>query len=166
LDRASQTYYPGDFISGYVFLQVTSNEQVRSVKLRLTGAEHTMIVESRSTTDSEGNSKSENVEVSDTAIFLDVSLVLYGSINGNSRYPLIAGQKYAFPFSFQLPYHCLPSCYLDDHAYIIYQFHAEVDRPWAFDYNAYLEPKILNRVGCSNPGDLVPREVQKDHEIC
>jgi hypothetical protein len=97
---------------------------------------------------------------------VSITLVLYGTPERGNQIHLNAGQKYAFPFSFQIPLDCPSSCYLSSDAHLSYMLHAEVDRPWAFDYNAYLQPNIVQPVGCSNPSDLVAREAHDDHEIC
>jgi hypothetical protein len=165
LDRPNSSYYSGEIVSGYVFLQVSSNEEVRSVKLTFSGAEHTMVRRSRTVRDGD-RSRTVHETIRDSSNIAQFTIVLYGNPDRGSRVPLNAGQRYALPFSFQVPVHCPSSCYLSEHAHISYMLHAEVDRPWAFDYNAYLQPRILSPVGCSNPSDLVAREANKDHEIC
>jgi hypothetical protein len=157
-------------MDGWVLLMVTSNESIRSVRMTFVGGEHTHIVrehtEHRRDRDGQMHPHTVRHDHREQNILVNSTFVIYGDGRGNARVPLIAGKKYAFPFKITVPPHLVTSCYLSNKAYVKYVLHAEVDRPWAFDYNAYETPVIITPVDCNAPELAMPRAVEKDHEIC
>eukprot|EP00475_Leptophrys_vorax_P000100 TRINITY_DN10056_c0_g2_i1.p1 TRINITY_DN10056_c0_g2~~TRINITY_DN10056_c0_g2_i1.p1 ORF type:complete len:387 (+),score=92.17 TRINITY_DN10056_c0_g2_i1:55-1215(+) len=166
LSRPNKAYHAGEVMDGWVLLQVNSNENIRSIKLKFKGGEHTHITRSRSETDGNGNSRTVTDHYNESNILVDTTFCLYGDLSGNTRVALYAKKKYAFPFRITVPPYLVTSCYLSGDAYVKYVLHAEVDRPWAFDYNAYENPIIISPVDCNAPELIPTRRVEKDHEIC
>eukprot|EP00475_Leptophrys_vorax_P000713 TRINITY_DN10397_c0_g1_i1.p1 TRINITY_DN10397_c0_g1~~TRINITY_DN10397_c0_g1_i1.p1 ORF type:complete len:400 (+),score=96.75 TRINITY_DN10397_c0_g1_i1:54-1202(+) len=165
LNKPSKAYFAGEFLTGWVLLSVNSEESVRSVKLSLYGGEHTMVQERIERRDGD-RVFYETIDHYDNVIHVNTTVCVFGNVNSGSRVPLVAGMKYAFPFQIPIPQQCPTTCFLSRHCYIQYVLHAEVDRPWAFDYNAYEYPIIVAPVDCNSPAALSPRQVGRDHQIC
>ncbi|KAG5891408.1 hypothetical protein JTB14_031475 [Gonioctena quinquepunctata] len=108
-------------------LQNCFAESIRGIRLKLRGKEHTSWTERESYYDSsEKKTKYRNVHYSGNNTFLEKDFTLIGEGSMQSG-------RYEYPFSFNLP-RTLPSTFEGSYGYVKYYVKANVDIPFAPDY--------------------------------
>ncbi|KAG5866475.1 hypothetical protein JTB14_031684 [Gonioctena quinquepunctata] len=126
------TYYPGSTISGHVVCTFLTEMEIRGVRVKLRGKEHSDHAERKLYTDS----ASQKVKYKDLVSmggnrFLEIIATVIGE-------GTMAQGQYEYPFTFTLPLQT-PSSYDGKYGYVKYHIKANVDIPFAYDFTDKLE---------------------------
>jgi len=104
-----------------------------------------------SSTDSNGNSTSEDRSYSETSEIFNIKTPLWLPQNGEESDMIPVG-KYEFPFSFTFPEDfILPPSFEGMDGYIRYEIVANIDRPWKFDHNCSYPIFFIPVLDCNDP---------------
>ncbi|EYB91709.1 hypothetical protein Y032_0203g1849 [Ancylostoma ceylanicum] len=105
--------------------------RARSLKIALEGRAYTTweVSHSRTVTEADGSSKSENYSETYSAkvIYADEKMVAWSSPTGDME--VFPADSYQYPFSFKLPQE-LPPSFEGSYGYVRYMVKIELDRPW------------------------------------
>lgn len=139
LDTDRMVFYPGETISGVVFVDLIDSMKMAQLEVELKGV---VFVKWKTTTfDDDGN---EVVVVhTDKEKIIDKDTTLFGDSEDDKKKH--EGGQHEYPFSFELPKD-LPSSF--EHkgyvkAYVRYYLEAKIERPWSFDHKV-VRPLIIN----------------------
>lgn len=131
-EHQNKTYFSGETIIGQVNINLNREKKFRELKIELEGYGNVRWeeTETRSTTDSNGNSTTESYTVtySSSETYVKEKKVLhYG--------PSLPSGIHSYPFSFTLPGN-LPSSFEGAHGQVRYQVKATFVRDWKWNHRA------------------------------
>nr|XP_023014660.1 arrestin domain-containing protein 3-like [Leptinotarsa decemlineata]XP_023014661.1 arrestin domain-containing protein 3-like [Leptinotarsa decemlineata] len=162
LQNFDGSYYPGSSISGYVVCTFVNEKKIRGVRVKLRGTEQTSWWERESYWDSRQKKTSyKNVHYTGKNKFLSETLILFGKGTMNPG-------RYEYPFTFILPRN-LPETFKGIHGYIIYYIKANVDIPFAIDYEdekMFDVPAPIDFNDIKSQLALAPSSYQDEKTVC
>ena len=159
-------WQPGDWLEGVVVLNWRERRQVRGVRLKLSGGEHTQWTESHTTRDSKGHSHTHTTTRSSTERVLDTVFTFWGfPHNSRNETPLEPG-LYLWPFRIVLP-PTITHASIEHHlGHVRYALSAYIDVPWSSDIEFSRPLHVVPRMPLSaRPDLLVPASAGQQKQI-
>ncbi|XP_034245821.1 arrestin domain-containing protein 3-like [Thrips palmi] len=145
-DRPNAVYFPGELVTGRVFLNVSRPKKVRAFSIQLRGLADVKWTESKSKSNSHGSSSSETETYSATETYFDNKVYFLGGATGEVE---ISPGDHVYNFECMLP-RVVPSSFEGVHGSIRYTATAAMHRPWKFDHTAKAAFTVISHLDLNN----------------
>ncbi|XP_014476867.1 PREDICTED: arrestin domain-containing protein 3 [Dinoponera quadriceps] len=129
-DNQWSTYYPGQTVTGNIFVVLDSTKKIRGISVKVKGEANTQWSTGGQRMDENGEYRDESQTVTAHEEYFETKYYLVGSASGGEIE--IQSGEHKFPFTCTLP-HNLPSSFESDYGYVRYTVKSTLDRPWKFD---------------------------------
>ncbi|XP_043946689.1 arrestin domain-containing protein 2 isoform X2 [Protopterus annectens] len=152
--RQGQVLLPGEFISGYVLLELIRTISVRSLKVTARGLAAVHWLESRSV--------GANTIDNDYSSYEDYFWRCEQLITENDEVTVLQAGRHEFAFSFQLPEEGLVTSFEGKHGSIRYWVKAKLHRPWTTVKKVKKEFTVIEPIDINTPALLAPQADAKE----
>ncbi|XP_066602845.1 arrestin domain-containing protein 17-like isoform X2 [Prorops nasuta] len=143
-DQISGTFSPGEFITGYVIIDLLKPKQVRGLQLLVKGEANTSWERRKWEQNSEGHADPEPVHYKGTEQYLLIKTYLVGNEGGDENVELPRGES-TYPFSFQLPPN-IPCSFEGEFGHVRYTVKAIIDRPWKYNHECKVAFTVITHL--------------------
>ena len=149
-------WQPGDWLEGVVELTLRERREVRGVRLKLSGGEHSEWTQSYSTSDRQSSTHISRRLTSDDHV-LDTVFTFWGFPRGSNNKVTLEPGLYLWPFRISLPPNIAHASLENDSGHVRYALTTYIDVPWSSNIELSKPLHVVPRMPLSaRPELLVP----------
>ncbi|XP_053181764.1 arrestin domain-containing protein 3-like [Scomber japonicus] len=163
------TLTSGDVLTGNISFDLTSETNVNSIIMTLTGAANVHWTVSKRVNNHRSRGRNRRTQTRHYSAKLDffnlknIIAQLHSGTDGTAKLP---PGRHVYPFACQIPQGDFPPTFHGVHGKIVYSMTVSIDRPWHLSKDFVTELNFVNRINTNQPELQIPLSGTNSKTLC